>query len=475
MIVTCPQCTARYKLDKKKISARGAKITCPRCRHVFVVYRDEDQDEVTNSPLDTVAPDTAQTTAAADTPRNDASALDFRKVGISSWKVRVKIGLVYDFSDIKTLRKYIQDGRVTSDDVISHDGDTWVTIGDIPDLDAYFIEIYQRCEADQAEDESTGPNEFIDDEDTNVIGMGSLGGKLAEQALALATAEAEAELAATTPTSSPGPGQKQVGPKFVDPFAALKDKQRERINQRRQGGSPSSKAESSGGGSTKVAIAALALVLLGGGLWWWNTQQDSNAASKPTQGFNTQPVQPTKADKSTTIDDADNGVDEMLRELDAERENEPEEVDPLEGAVPVIPDGAVPVGPRDGNTGVRPGGEPPPNNPSVDHEKDCLTAGGSANWTGAVSSCGPAMQSSGNSKVALYYGIGLSKRGQGSQAKGVLEAVAPVECTANLYLGRIYGGEGDIASANGSYQKYKGCNPADAGTADAEMQALNGG
>ena len=57
----------------------------------------------------------------------------------------------------------------------------------------------------------------------------------------------------------------------------------------------------------------------------------------------------------------------------------------------------------------------------------------------------------------------------------MLEAVAPVECTANLYLGRIYGGEGDIASANGSYQKYKGCNPADAGTADAEMQALNGG
>ena len=178
MIVTCPQCTARYKLDQNKISARGAKITCPRCRHVFVVHRDEEPDGATTGLLGDAPPETAEAAPL----RHDASALDFRKVGISSWKVRVKIGLVYDFSDIKTLRKYIQDGRVTSDDVISHDGSTWVTIGDIPDLDAYFIEVYERCEAELAEDEAAAANEPVDDEDTNVVGMGSLGGKLAEQA-----------------------------------------------------------------------------------------------------------------------------------------------------------------------------------------------------------------------------------------------------------------------------------------------------
>ena len=391
MIVTCPQCTARYKLDQNKISARGAKITCPRCRHVFVVHRDAEQDGANPGALDDAPPDTAEAAPL----RHDASALDFRKVGISSWKVRVKIGLVYDFSDIKTLRKYIQDGRVTSDDVISHDGSTWVTIGDIPDLDAYFIEVYERCESEQAEDEEAGTNEPVDDEDTNVVGMGSLGGKLAEQALALATAEAEAELAGTpSPMPSPSaPGPNPVGPKFVDPFAALKDKQRERINQRRRGGRAEPKAEASGGGTTKIAIAALALVLLGGGAWWWTTQQDSNAASTPTEGFNTQPVQPETADKGTTINDADNGVDEMLRELDAEREATPEEVDPLEGAVPVIPDGAVPVGPREGTPNVRNGSDPTSPPPAANHEGDCLAAGGSANWTAAVSSCGPAPSS----------------------------------------------------------------------------------
>ena len=38
MIVTCESCKARYKLDDSKVSGRGAKITCPKCRHVFVVY-----------------------------------------------------------------------------------------------------------------------------------------------------------------------------------------------------------------------------------------------------------------------------------------------------------------------------------------------------------------------------------------------------------------------------------------------------
>ena len=263
MIVTCPECSARYKLDEAKVSARGAKITCPRCRHVFVVYReDDDTEESTNSPLDTVSPD------GQGPKKQDASSLDFRKVGISSWKVRVKIGLVYDFSDIKTLRKYIQDGRVTADDVISHDGDTWVTIGDIPDLDSYFIEVYARCEAERDQDDSVSPRERVDDEDSNV-GIGGLGGQLAEQALAQATAEAEADLAAARSAESSRPERSQ-GRQFVDPFAALKDKQRERIQSRRRGGgAPPAPKKKKALDPPKIAIAALVLFLVMGGAWWW--------------------------------------------------------------------------------------------------------------------------------------------------------------------------------------------------------------
>ena len=42
MIVTCPSCTAKYRLSDEKIQGRGARITCPTCTHRFVVYRNEE-------------------------------------------------------------------------------------------------------------------------------------------------------------------------------------------------------------------------------------------------------------------------------------------------------------------------------------------------------------------------------------------------------------------------------------------------
>ncbi|HHO51993.1 MAG TPA: hypothetical protein ENK18_14195 [Deltaproteobacteria bacterium] len=41
MIVTCPACSQQYKLRESKIQGRGAKVTCPRCGHRFVIYRTE--------------------------------------------------------------------------------------------------------------------------------------------------------------------------------------------------------------------------------------------------------------------------------------------------------------------------------------------------------------------------------------------------------------------------------------------------
>ncbi len=145
MIVTCEHCGARYKLDDSKITGRGAKITCPRCRHLFVVYRSANDPAPDAKPEEAPAaatsgsypgvtprPSVPPTPAAAETPI-DVHSLDFRRVGIPSWKVKVKIGLVYDFSDYRTLRKYIQDGRVTPGDHLSYDAETWVPIASIPD------------------------------------------------------------------------------------------------------------------------------------------------------------------------------------------------------------------------------------------------------------------------------------------------------------------------------------------------------
>lgn len=131
MVVTCDHCGAHYRFDDGRISGSGARITCPKCRHVFVVHKESSSAEVAEEAL-------------------DVNTLDFKKVGIQSWKAKVAIGLVYDFGDFKTLRKYIKEGRVTSLDQLSHDGVAWVEIGAIPDLKVHFLEVYRQAERAQS-------------------------------------------------------------------------------------------------------------------------------------------------------------------------------------------------------------------------------------------------------------------------------------------------------------------------------------
>jgi len=230
MVITCPSCSARYRLNPDKIQGRGAKITCPKCSHVFVVFTEQeaaqadasgDQPRVKTPPrpsapaaptgdkrVDTqsgafaalgmnpaessrspgskrrvVAPGPRSTRRlralskpgaavpqapggglpAADAEITSASSLDFRAVGIKTWKVKVAIGLIYDFSDISTLQKYLDDKKVTPDDLISHNNQDWTRIGDIPDLETHFIDIWKEARAGMSE----GDAEAADKPKTN--------------------------------------------------------------------------------------------------------------------------------------------------------------------------------------------------------------------------------------------------------------------------------------------------------------------
>ncbi len=217
MVITCPACEARYRLNREKIQGRGAKITCPKCAHVFVVFNEaEESGEAAPSAAHEVAPPqraraggsksmNPETTTGAfkavlglgdekvhptttgkirvvapgkrgsrrsvatvesgsfsttnsvsdpapaveDSPGASgelrASDLNFREVGIKTWKVKVAIGLIYDFSDISTLKKYLGDKKVTPDDLISHNNQDWTRIGDIPSLDAHFVGVWQEA------------------------------------------------------------------------------------------------------------------------------------------------------------------------------------------------------------------------------------------------------------------------------------------------------------------------------------------
>lgn len=209
MVITCPACSARYRLNPDKIKGRGAKITCPKCSHVFVVFSDatteptaqaqdaaavaesatprKDADTTTGAfravglkeseisgttgKIRVVAPGDRKTRRAVRALSRDASPdqigapdttaeeddsyepataseLDFRSVGITTWKVKVSIGLIYDFSDISTLKKYLADKKVTEDDLISHNAADWTRIGDIGDLDQHFIETWKAAKSE---------------------------------------------------------------------------------------------------------------------------------------------------------------------------------------------------------------------------------------------------------------------------------------------------------------------------------------
>ncbi len=234
MVITCPSCSARYRLNPDKIKGRGAKITCPKCSHIFVVFSDQERskpgDPVPSPPpsassdkgpdtagdllakrdkatttgafkavgideesspsltasgkirvvapgprksrrkvatidssasLDAIRPDTAddlgpppgaeesgEVEISIPEP-NSAADLDFREVGITTWKVKVAIGLIYDFSDISTLKKYLADKKVTEDDLISHNAKDWVRIGDIENLDRHFIETWKEAKLEK--------------------------------------------------------------------------------------------------------------------------------------------------------------------------------------------------------------------------------------------------------------------------------------------------------------------------------------
>jgi predicted Zn finger-like uncharacterized protein len=136
MIVNCPACSARYRIDPAKITGRGAKITCPRCSHKFVVYKDGDGAASSGPRSEPTARPRAQ---------SDILDRDFRRVGIT-WRVRQGTGVTYSFHDLRSLRRYVDEGRIKPNDSLSYDSFTWVPLDSIDDLELYFRDMWRKGE-----------------------------------------------------------------------------------------------------------------------------------------------------------------------------------------------------------------------------------------------------------------------------------------------------------------------------------------
>jgi predicted Zn finger-like uncharacterized protein len=507
LIVSCESCKSRYKIDDSKISGRGARITCPRCKHQFVVYtadknagpsvvsqQNSDWDDeptrvgakkgeksrpstppavgnatesigerptemsptMTGTPTG-MSPISAAALAAqmrAPPPEDEpsgagyevssrqiqrlspaeaaarASLLDFRKVGINAWKVKVKIGLIYDFSDLKTLRKYIQDARVTPADLISHDGKSWRAIGDIPDLDVYFVETYDQLFADQAarppEEPKPKPSA-----DTSTLD---------------ASRSFEEEMDSKRTRARPLPASQRNTPQ---------------------------KPPDTGGSNTgmMVGIGLMVALVLAGGIWY------------ATQGPGGQPppLTPVQAPPST-VDQKSirEGIIKNMTPTEAPQDP-PTTLDP-KLIVPTL----TPVGPRGTPPPVGSPGGVSPGNSTVSQKdstaSDFLEAGASAEragrWAEAVVAYSQASKKEPrNASIRVRLGVAQYNAKDMSGAQSSLESAISLGAKGESLrvLGDIYAANGDVAGARDYYQRYLAGNPRDKVAVELKLKQLNGG
>ncbi len=542
MIVSCESCKSRYKLDDAKVTGRGAKITCPKCKHVFVVFNhaaeapkpsqnlasrpadDEADDEgptriggpvgrpgapinalafgdgggapmspmgasmplprsnptlavplpdmrapeshvVGNAPVyhqPPPAPPAVNTISPGDAPGRVAG-LDFRKVGVTTWKVKVRIGLIYDFSDTKTLRKYITDGRVTPADVISHDGKSWKPIGEIPDLDAFFIQTYERLLTERGDAPPPTP-------------------RMPESR----TPEPVRE----DPRLEPEPSL------YRDPFDDLRTRQRDRASKRGAQANSGAEQPSSSGRRTPILLGILGVLVVGGGLWYANTLGGGTPSPMPAP--------PLKAEAAKTIRDQEREeIQNKLRDQFADVPVEPDAaVDPSgllvadpvanDPTVKVLDDGRVvrvktPNGAStaQSSTGSRTtSGSTSTASPiktsdasATDYEAIGDGAAKSKDWSGAAKGYQDAVNlDPGNARLLRKLGEAQYKSGQLDAAQASLQAAASKgQKDALKLLGAIAREQGDVSQANALYQQYLATGPRDAADVEKIIREMNGG
>ena len=511
MIVTCDHCGTRYKLDDSKIPERGARITCPSCRHVFAVYRTPPGAAATlppsavamaesPSPASATLPPTARPSIAEEAAKLDINGINFRDVGIGSWKVKVKIGLVYDFNDFKTLNKYIRDGRVSGSDLLSHDGSSWVPMEAIGDLEQHFRETYVRARRAM---ESADDSEIPEDEPTRVMAapippvttskatkkgpaskttsVGSVDGDLAAAFAAAAAAEdgGEASSAKAEPTRTGKAGAER---RFVDPFEA--QQQRKRSG---EGKPPPTSSSSSGASSTTSRSGSsgssgatlglgvvVVLALLGGGYYIMNN--NSGATQSPDQPTQVTTVTPAPEAQDAAAARIQRELEEAARARVGEPPPNPDYEEEPE-LVPVVPEEFR--GPSGGSksSGLENGTYSVQDQSASDHYQMGTVAAASNDWRRAAQSFQKAVElAPSNSSYLERLGEAQYQLGEAEKARSTLNKANNRGSTLSLkYLGHIAYDQGDESGAMTFYRRYLSSNPPDRQDIERRIATLSGG
>ena len=56
MIIQCDKCQAKFKLDDSKVTEKGAKVRCSKCKNIFIVKKEEEPVKAEPAPVPSEAP-----------------------------------------------------------------------------------------------------------------------------------------------------------------------------------------------------------------------------------------------------------------------------------------------------------------------------------------------------------------------------------------------------------------------------------
>jgi len=121
MDVRCERCKTLYELDDTRVSEAGTTVRCTTCGHVFRVRK--------KVLLMTEAVGAGGESTAVPPPVVDKPA----------WRVRSPSGRVIAFRELTSMQKWIVERKFGRDDEISLHGDHWKRLGDIAELQPFFL------------------------------------------------------------------------------------------------------------------------------------------------------------------------------------------------------------------------------------------------------------------------------------------------------------------------------------------------
>jgi len=142
MDVRCEKCKTDYEFDDARITEAGVTVKCTTCGHVFKVKKkalvvtvpvNTEDGQTSVSPASSVAAPPAGTGAFVPSMPGASPAPKDKE-----WKVRQANGNVFSFKELTTLQKWIVERKVSRDDEISLNGDTWKRLGNIAELASFF-------------------------------------------------------------------------------------------------------------------------------------------------------------------------------------------------------------------------------------------------------------------------------------------------------------------------------------------------